>query len=125
MYFGTTFFVWISARRVVHELLQFMPLQRKCDVCKKCMKDKETAGVVETTRALLDEALAAFLFVAWNFEAYNQFIAFGDTAYGVALLLTGLVHYATNTEANPCYHLTEYVPTGLQGYFKALLLSTS
>ena len=107
VYFGATFFVWSAARRTTHVLLELLMgrlRQRKSGVgAQKAVDEAATA------RALLDEGLAAFLLVAWSIEAYNQRTAFGHTAYGVALFLTGLVHYATNTDASPCGKLSKCV----------------
>lgn len=102
-YFGATFLVWNAASRTVRVLLDLVQgrvRQRKNGVGSK--RAETAGGEVETARALLSEALAAFLLVAWSIEAYNQRTAFGHTAYGLALFLTGLVHYATGTDASPC-----------------------
>lgn len=110
VYFGTTFLVWSGATRTVHELLDLVldrVQQRTSGFGSRRRRRQEVDDDVETARALLDEALAAFLLVAWNLEAYNQVVALGHTAYGVALLLTGVLHYASNTEANPCNHFAE------------------
>ena len=112
VYFGATFFVWSAARRTTHVLLELLMgrvRQRKSGVDSKRVGAQEAGGEAETARALLDEALSAFLLVAWSIEAYNQRTALGHTAFGVALFLTGLVHYATNTDASPCGQLAKCV----------------
>ena len=112
-YFGATFFVWSAARRTTHVLLELLVgrvRQRKSGAgAQNVGSEVKLKTEAATARALLDEALAAFLLVAWSIEAYNQRTAFGHTAYGMALFLTGLVHYATNTDASPCGQLAKCV----------------